>query len=102
MKDFLYLPYYCVSHIIFLWNFYVCLIHKQFITVDSQKLGCFEGVCSRITLSYWHTEAMIFLYIILVIGCLVHKLANNFNLDSCQYSGTNRNGCSNVLATERI
>lgn len=98
MEDFLYLPYYCLLPTIFLRNFYVCLIHKQFITVNSQKLSCFEGVCSCITLLLYASK----MYIILVIGRLVHKLANSFNLDFCQHSGTNRNGCSSVPATEHI
>lgn len=42
------------------------------------------------------------MYIVLVIRSLVHKLTNNFNLASCQYSATNKNGVSNILAINHI
>jgi len=41
-------------------------------------------------------------YTVLVIGSLVHKLTNNFNLATCQYSATNKNGFSNILAIKHI
>lgn len=42
------------------------------------------------------------MYIVLVIGSLVHKLTNNFNLASCQYSATNKNGFSDILAIKHV
>lgn len=42
------------------------------------------------------------MYIVLVIGSLVQKLANNFNLACCQYSATNKNNFSNIPAIKHV
>lgn len=42
------------------------------------------------------------IYIGFVIGNLVHKLTNNFNLASFQCSATNKNGFSNIPVTKHV
>lgn len=42
------------------------------------------------------------MYIVLVIGSLVQKLENNFNLASYQFSTTNKNDFSNILAIKHV
>lgn len=99
IQYFLYLPYVWRLLTKFLWGIftYVLFISSllQLIVRNWVVLMEFAG----------HVMLLLFsskMYIVLVIGSLVQKLENNFNLASYQFSTTNKNDFSNILAIKHV
>lgn len=99
IKYFLYLPYFWRLLTKFLWGIFTYLLFisslLQLIVRNWVVLMEFAG--HRVLLLFSNK-----IYIVVVIGSLVQKLANNFNLACCQYSTTNKNYFSNILAINHV
>lgn len=88
IKYFLYLPYFWRLLTKFLWGFFtnVLFISSLLQLIVRNWVVLMEFAAHMMLLPFSSK-----MYMVLVIGTLVQKLANNFNLAYCQYSATNKN-----------